>query len=32
MDFDYFVDFNRQIMFSRQFEVQNWKFKQNLKM
>ena len=33
MDSNYFVDFNRYLMlFSCQFEVQKWKFEQNLKI
>ena len=31
MDSTYFVDFNRQILFSRQSDVQKWKFEQNKK-
>ena len=30
MDSNYFMDFNRHMLFSRQFEVKNWKFEQNL--
>ena len=32
MDSNYFVDFNHWMPFSRQFEVQRWKFEQNLKI
>ena len=32
MDSSYFVDFNRYMLFSRQFEVQKWKCEQNLKI
>ena len=32
IDSAYFVDFNRQMLFSRQSEVQKWKFEQNLKI
>ena len=28
----YFIHFNRLMLFSRQFEVQKWKFEQNLKI
>ena len=30
MNSTYFVDFNRYMLFSRQSEVQKWKFEQNL--
>ena len=30
MNSTYFVYFNRQMLFSRQSEVQKWKFEQNL--
>ena len=32
MDSDYLRDFNRQMQFLRHFEVQKWKFEQNLKI
>ena len=32
MDSTYFVDFNRWMLFSRQSEIQKWKFEQNLKI
>ena len=32
MDSTYFVDFNRQMLFSRQSKAQKWKFEQNLKI
>ena len=32
MDSNYFVGFNRYMLFSRHFEVQMWKFEQNMKI
>ena len=32
IDSTYFVDFNREMLFSRQFEVQKGKFEQNIKI